>query len=534
MKKYIVTAIALITACSINSSSACTSMIITKGASADGSLYITHSNDGYTGDTSVVYVPAADHKKGEMRQVYPSACAREAYPDYNCDYTPRLNVKGRGPDYSFSGVPITESLGEIPQVEHTYAYLDSNYGIINEKGLMLGECTDNSEYMGYVRPDAGTGLFYSSELGRVALERCTTAREAVILMGELIDEYGLWGTAETLIVGDKEEGWVLEMMPNPSGKGGFWAAQKVPDGEFFIAANQFRIRELDKNNPDQIFNDHLIDDLKAIGWAAFDKEGRLDWLRSIKSIEHLHPYYCLRRVWRAMDLVAPSKHYPAWVEGYDTKAYPFSVKPDKPITLNQIMEIHRDSYAGTEFEFATKATGGLYGFPYCHAAYDKERVLSTPAISYIWINQNNDRLPAPVSWLAYTSPAESLYVPLPVAPITELYSRVNRKQYDDSKFYWNVSNVGNLTRAYYSILAPEVKSTAHRIEKDSQDLIENSLNLSVEDFNNMLLENAKSNREDWIKLYHRLLAILDTDSFKYVKGHIPRNYAPTSYEKVEN
>ena len=68
MKKYIVTAIALITACSINSSSACTSMIITKGASADGSLYITHSNDGYTGDTSVVYVPAADHKKGEMRQ----------------------------------------------------------------------------------------------------------------------------------------------------------------------------------------------------------------------------------------------------------------------------------------------------------------------------------------------------------------------------------------------------------------------------------------------------------------------------------
>ena len=50
----------------------------------------------------------------------------------------------------------------------------------------------------------------------------------------------------------------------------------------------------------------------------------------------------------------------------------------------------------------------------------------------------------------------------------------------------------------------------------------------------MLLENAKANREDWIKLYHRLLAILDTDSFKYVKGHIPRNYAPTSYEKVEN
>ena len=64
-------------------------------------------------------------------------------------------------------------------------------------------------------------------------------------------------------------------------------------------------------------------------------------------------------------------------------------------------------------------------------------------------------------------------------------------------------------------------------------ILRKSYHTSVEDFNNMLLENAKANREDWIKLYHRLLAILDTDSFKYVKGHIPRNYAPTSYEKVE-
>ena len=117
---------------------ACTTALLTKGASADGSMYVTHSNDGYTGDTSVVYVPAADHEEGEVRYVYPSACAREPYPTYNTDYTPRLNVDGRGPDYQFEGVDKTIPLGSIPQVKHTSAYLDSNYGLINAHGLLLG------------------------------------------------------------------------------------------------------------------------------------------------------------------------------------------------------------------------------------------------------------------------------------------------------------------------------------------------------------------------------------------------------------
>ncbi len=532
MKKAIYSFL-LTLAISSQASYACTTMIITKGASADGSLYVTHSNDGYTGDTSVVYVPAADHEEGEMRQVYPSACAREAYPDFNCDYTPRLNVEGRGPDYSFEGVPITTPLGEIPQVAHTYAYLDSNYGIINEHGLMLGECTDNSKRIRYLRPDAGTGLFYASELGRVALERCTKAREAVLLMGDLIEKYGLWGTAETLLVGDKDEGWVLEMMPNPSGKGGFWAAQKVPDGEFFIAANQFRIRILDETNPDQLFSSTLRDDLKKLGWGVFDKNGRIDWLHSINTIEHLHPYYCLRRVWRAMDMVAPSQKYPAWVDDYDTEAYPFSVKPDEPITLQKIMEIHRDSYSGTEFDYSVNETGGLFAFPYCFSTYNKERVLSTPAISYIWINQASDKLPAPVSWLALTSPAESVYVPLPVAPITGLYSRVNRKHYDESKFYWTVSAVGTITRAYYSVLAPKVKETAHMLEEKSINLVNSSLTQTKDEFNKTLYKNAENNFTEWKNLYHRLVQVMDTDELKYDERHKPKNLAPTSYAKAE-
>lgn len=510
---------------------ACTTALVTKGASADGSVFVTHSNDGYTGDTSVVYVPAADHAKDEKRAVYPSACAREPYPTYNTDYTPRLNVKGRGPDYQFEGEKETLPLGYIPQVEHTYAYLDSNYGIINEHGLMLGECTDSSRRIGYIHPEKTEGIFYSSELGRVALERCKKAREAVVLMGKLIDEYGLWGTAETLLVADKEEGYVLEMAPNPSGKGGFWVAQKVPDGEFFIAANQFRIRKLDPENKDQIFNLAMLDELKNLGWAKYDKDGYLDWLRSIDSNEYSHPYACLRRVWRGLDIAAPSLKLPAWVEGFDTYAYPFSVKPDKKMTVDDLMKIHRDTYNDTEFDYSKGETGGLFAHPYSFGLYNKERVISVTSITYIWINQANDRLPAPVSWVALTSPAQSVFVPLPVAPITKRYSRVDRKHYDPTKAYWAATEVGTLTRGYYSALIPLVKKTADELETASKMKIEQSLTLSADDFNKMLIDNADECFSVWKALPSKLVEYLDSGSnLKYAKGHEPEYIKLDSYK----
>ena len=130
---------------------------------------------------------------------------------------------------------------------------------------MFGECTNNSLWLENRPVKASEGLFYSSELARVALERCRTAREAVDLMGKLVDTYGLYGTGETLLVADQNEGWVFEMQPIPTGIGDLWIAQRVPDGEIFVAANQFRIRDISAQNPDQVFNPALPDKLKALG-----------------------------------------------------------------------------------------------------------------------------------------------------------------------------------------------------------------------------------------------------------------------------
>lgn len=489
---------------------ACTTTLVTKGASTDGSTFVTHSNDSGDCDPSIVYVPAKNHPKNSMRKVYPSAIARDELPQYRCYMTPRLVDSKRAPGYIGKGADQSMlPIGSIPEVEHTYAYLDSDYAIMNEHGLMFGECTNNSHLEN--DPELGKRIFYSSELARVALERCRTAREAITLMGALIDKYGLYGTGETLLVADGEEGWVFEMAPSPTGEGGLWVAQKVPDGQFFVAANQFRIREISLDNPNQIFNPNLPKVLENIGWAVFDEEnGKLDWLRSTNGTENFHPYFTLRRVWRSLSLVAPSMNLPAEVEGPFTKVYPFAVKPDKPIDIDNLTAIHRDSYAGTDFDMTKGIAAGSFGSPYRSGPHATavgawERAINSRIIGYTWITQYNPDFAAPIAWIAHNTPAESVFVPLAVSKMPQGYERVDRRIYDASKPWWVYTQVCEFARDRYSYVIGDIQKEAAKYEVTSKNLVKSSKNMTKDEFAELLRQNAKNICVEWQILYGRLL-----------------------------
>lgn len=472
---------------------ACTNFVVTKGASATGSVFVSHSNDAATCDPSITFVPAKNYPKGSMRKIYPSAIAWEELPEYNCYMCPRRQAD-------------TIPLGEIPQVGHTYAYLDADYGIVNEYGLMLGECTNNSriENTSIVK---GKGIFYAAELGRVALERCKKAREAVELMGALIDKYGLYATAETLIVADMDEAWILEMQPTPSGEGGFWVAQKIPDGEFFVAANQFRIRELSKENPDQIFNANLLENLGKIGWAVYDEEsGKMDWVKSMGAVEDYHPYFCLRRVWRAFDLVAPSKNFSSKLTSYYDKTYPFSVKPDNPITREKLMQMHRDFYQGTEFDLTKGVVAGPFGNPLRYGKSHAERSIASGNSTYTWMVELNKNFAAPIAWIALTSPGASTFVPLTVGEVPKGYDRVNRKEFEKTVPWWNYLMVSEFTFDRFGVVGDVVQKAAEAQEKSAGNLLEALAGQSKDKLHKSLNRYALQVQKDWQKLYGDLLA----------------------------
>lgn len=443
---------------------ACTIMFVTKGASVDGSVFVSHSNDGFGSNPNVVFVPAKNHEKGSLRPVYPTAAVDEL-PEYNCFYNPHLVAPERSDAYNFPGKPRTKPIGYIPEVEHTYAYIDGEYPAMNEHGLMLGECTDKSAHLPKVPYEKGGWIFYSSELGRVALERCKTAREAIKLMGELIDEYGLYGTAEAFFVADKDEGWLFEMQPTPSGKGGLWIAEKIPDGHFSIAANQLRIRAIREGDPNQIFNPKLPQMLEELGWVAYDEQGNLDWVKSLRGEEWNHPYYSMRRVWRGLSTVAPSLKLSPTVSDWDSDYYSLSVRPDKKLAVTDVMKLYRDYYQDTEFDKTTSNFAGLHGSPYDYTIEYGEQAILSADTAYTYIAQVNDNLPAPICWTSLNTPLENPYVPFAVAPMPDAYHNALRDEYDGSKMFWASTQVMGLSNGYWNSLGGTVEEAVQQAEK---------------------------------------------------------------------
>ena len=481
MKKLLVTALVLNLAY-LMSALSCTTTLTGKDASSDGSVMVPHSDDGL-GDGRLIYVPAMDHEPGAQRPVFYSHCALGYLPQWGASESHRIVTKDRGPGYNMAGDPPCVPLGYIPEVAHTYAYFDANYGIMNEHQLSIGECTDKANV--HPLPEPGKRIFYSAELSRMAMERCKTAREAVQLMGELIEKYGYYGTGETLIVADPVEGWVMEMCGyEMEGTGGVWAAQRVPDDGFFVAANQFRIRDIRQDAKDMMYSKNLFEAAQRKGWWK-PEDGLLDWTRVYGDGEFHHPYYSLRRVWRAQMLAAPSLNLSAWVEGPFTRVYPFSIKPDQKLSVENIFAIHRDNYEGTDFDLTRGLAAGPFGNPnrfegQAESVADKEgrltplkgefeRPLNIYRCVYAYVNQSRSWLPVAIgglTWFGPDRPATSVLMPF-YAGITDLPKPIQTADSlkFDRKSMWTAFNfVANYAMLKYSYMIKDIQAVRDHFE----------------------------------------------------------------------
>lgn len=468
---------------------ACTTMIITPGASADGSMMVTHSDDDELGDQRLIFVPAKE--QAGSRKIYPEAYAY-----------PRIVTNDRGPAYDTKGYPPTEPVGTVPYADiwkilgreqkTSLAYFDGNYGIMNEKNLMMGECTNAANYEPKANPKAGSGqpqrLFYSSELSRIALENCTTAREAVTLMGGLVDKYGVYDTGETLLVADENEGWVFEMCALPDTTyHSAWVAKRVPDGEFFVAANTFRIREVIRDDPDNFrYSKLLHPGLKKLKWWDEKTQGPVDWLRAVSPGEYNHPYYSLRRVWRAMDRVNPDLGLSPWVKDTYTTDYPFSIRPKSGIDVAKVFSLYRDHYEGTQFDLTKGAAAGPYGDPHRFVGpYDGnqnnvdadkkfygawERSISVFYQGYTYVCQTRPKAPEYTKGVVWFGPDVSYttcFTPFfaRAAQLPRPYQTGSSQQFDPASAWWHFDLLGNWSRLNFQRMTEvDIKPVQRELE----------------------------------------------------------------------
>lgn len=527
----------------------CTTMIITNGATADGSMMVTHSDDNELSDQRIIYVPAQKHPKNSLRGVV----------DGTNDAYPRLVSKQRGPGYDTPEWPETPLIGSIPQVAHTYAYFDGSYGIMNEHNLMFGECTNGAKYQPthVSQSDAEKNhkqcrLFYSAELSRVALERCKTAREAVELMGSLLDTYGYFSTGETLLVGDEHEAWVFEMCALPDEEyHSAWIAQRVPDGTVFVAANEFRIREIKEGNPDQIFSKKLLPGLKKVGWADPEKSP-VDWLQAVSDGEYAHPYYSLRRVWRVFDRVNPDLGLSPWVSGGGyTTDYPFSVAPRDKLKPADIFALYRDHYEGSQFDLTKGIAAGPYGDPNRYIGpYDGaqnnvsqeklygawERAISIFYQGYTYVAQTRPHAPEltkGVLWYGPDVAYTTCFAPFPskVQQLPHAYQIGDPQKFSRDAAWWAFDFVANWARLNFQRMCrvdiQPLQAQLEELQTQQLQAWDDKFKAggSAKELTTLCERNADHVLKAWWELADRLIAKY-SDGYVNAQPSSPQNTAP--------
>lgn len=295
----------------------CTSIMVGKKASADGSVMTSHTCDSWY-RTWMQIVPAKEYKNDTVTAIYDGRMHTQSPQDSTKMYRK----------------------GIIPQVNKTYRYLDTAYPCLNEKQLAIGETTIS----GRDTLRNKKGMFMIEELERIVLERCSTARQAITLMGELVKKYGYGDSGECLTIADKNEVWIFEIFgEGPKNIGGVWAAVRIPDEHIAVSANISRIGKIDVNNKDMYMaSDNVFDVAKKLKlWDG--KEEFCFWkVYSGGNYFGEKKNYSVREHY-IMNALAPSLCLSDTVENL-----PLSVKPDKKVSVKDVSMLLGSYYEGSD------------------------------------------------------------------------------------------------------------------------------------------------------------------------------------------
>jgi dipeptidase len=434
----------------------CTSLLVGRIASADGSTLTSHSCDSSTDRTWMTIVPHAKHKPGATAKVYFEA------------------KRTKGPDDK-----DRLETGEIPQVPETYAYLNAAYPIMNERQLAIGETTIG----GRAELQSDEGLIDAPELYRHILERAATAREAIRVADDLTSRYGYTDWGECFTFADTKEVWHFEIFgPGKGRKGAVWAAQRVPDDEIGVSANASRIRAVNLADPERFMaSPNVVSLAEELGfWSkASGQPFEFCYAYAPKSRTSL---YSRRREWRALSLLAPSL-------GLDPESenYPFSVKPEKKVTVGDILRIFRDTYADTAYDMTRTLTtvnkkGEAVKSPVAHPFLNgdwrellhikRERTICSPAATYLQVTQSRGWLPDPIGgvvWIGYDNPATTPHTPfyIGIARMPASYMVDGRWGFRRDCAWWAFRTVSKLALLRWQAMTMDIEKAWSGIENSA-------------------------------------------------------------------
>ncbi len=432
--------------------SACTNFLFTKGATVDGSVMITYSADSHTLYGELYYKPAKDYPAGAMMDVYEWDTGKR--------------------------------LGKIPQVRHTYSVV----GNMNEHQVALGETTYGGREELWHQP---TAIVDYGSMMYLAMQRASTAREAIQVMTDLVEKYGYYSEGESISVSDKNEAWIFEIIGKGANeKGAVWVARRIPDGYVCAHANQARITQFPLNDPENcIYSKDVITFARAKGW--FDgKDEEFSFSDTYAPVTFSGARACEGRVWAMFRRVNNNmEQYEAYAMGnvtkgkwgYATNRMPLWIKPDKKVSVHDAMELMRDHYEGTKMDMNNTFSGGPFNCPYLWRPmywttdsvnyFVNERAVSTQQTGFVFVAQSRSWLPDPIGgihWFGvddtYTTVFSPMYCGILKVPHSFAEGNGSMVEYSPTSAFWTFNFVSNWAYTKYDYMIKDIQKVQRELE----------------------------------------------------------------------
>lgn len=498
---------------------ACTVIAVGKKASADGSVIISHTDAGP--DCRLHVVPGQRFNPGDKAPVHWGM----------------VDLRRELGDYG-------EVLGHIPQVEETHRYFQSAYPQMNAHQLAIGESTMSQRKELMVDRTVCKQIMTIEQAQAFALQRCKTAEEALNLITQLLEKYGFLPScvdeSESLVIGDTEEIWVLEVLsvgnnwgPESGKPGCIWAAQRVPDDHTLVIPNWSIIKQIDLDDTDNFrASENYMQVAMDSGWYNPASGKPFVWQEAYAPIPR---EWATSRFWLFYSRFAPN--YADWADRYKTSVwegenqytqyveplsmYPFSVQPEQKISVQDIMAFQRSTFAGTIYDkenasawYYPNEKGELVKSAFATPFPTKEmrrvmninsrRNVARARGEYGMIAQLRGWLPNEVGgiyWFYVDNAYTSAYVPIysGVTDVAECYKTYDPDYFQENSIRWCVDFVDNLMYLRWQDavktlhekrypLEARFFSEQEKIDKEAQELLKKNPKKAAEYLTKITIE----------------------------------------------
>ena len=425
---------------------ACTSILVGKKVSADGSVMCTYNIDSWGACHKMYRYEAGKHPAGTMRKIY--------------DRDTRVYH------------------GQIPEAPETYLVT----GNINEWQVAISETT----FEGRDELVDRKGTIDYGSLMDLGLQRARTAREAIRVMTSLAEKYGFCSSGESFTVCDPNEAWLLEMCGcGPGSNNVVWMAVRVPDNAVLAHANQSRIRRVDLTDTANVkISPNCINFARKRGYFK-GSDSEFSFCDAYNPPTFGGRRLGDSRVWAIYrHLTTGMDRYIPYVEGKEplnnVEPLPMWIIPDKKLTVNDVIECLRDRFEDTQFAMDDDPGAGLYDSPFRPQPlrYEddgkilfNERSVATTHTAFTFVAQLRSFLPREVGgviWWGNDDSGMVAYTPVycSASRVPHCYNdpKADAFHFSEESAYWVCNWVSNMVYTRWSLLYPELKQVRDSLQ----------------------------------------------------------------------